>query len=76
MEILHNDQWGSVCDDEWDDAEANVICRQLGYSPGVGKATHSSKFGPARSKFKTMIRFVFLNHQNLFKNLFLPYTQR
>lgn len=50
IEILHNGQWGAVCDDEWDAAEADVVCRQLGYEEGVGKATHSSFFGPARRK--------------------------
>lgn len=51
VEVLHDGQWGSVCDDEWDDAEADVICRQLGYAPGVGKATYSSRFGPARRRY-------------------------
>lgn len=51
IEILHNGQWGAICDDEWDAAEADVVCRQLGYSEGVGKATHNSHFGHARREF-------------------------
>lgn len=32
LEICNADEWGTVCDDSFSGTDANVVCRQLGFS--------------------------------------------
>ena len=32
VEICYHDLWGLISDSGWDDSDAEVVCRQLGYS--------------------------------------------
>jgi hypothetical protein len=50
VEIYHFGRWGSICDDEWDMSEANVVCKSLGFPLGGLTATDNSFFGRGRSK--------------------------
>ena len=42
----YNGEWGTVCNNGWDDTDAGVVCRQLGFGSSGTATSFSQGSGP------------------------------
>lgn len=40
-----NGEWGTVCNNNWNDNDAQTVCRQIGLDTSVAKAAFPGEFG-------------------------------
>ncbi|XP_026879292.2 lysyl oxidase homolog 3B isoform X1 [Electrophorus electricus] len=49
IEVFYKGEWGTICDDDFSLANAQVLCHQLGFVSATGWA-HSAKYGKGTGK--------------------------
>ena len=49
VEVYHNDEWGTVCDEGWDLNDAQVVCKQLGFDQAT-VARNNAYYGQGKGQ--------------------------
>ena len=67
LEIYINGQWGTICDDFFDQTDATVACKQLGFSGALSYRTSASggyvKFNRSMSNVNKVNIRIYLHVQ-------------
>ena len=65
VEVLKGGEWGTICDDDFSLANAQVLCRHLGFVSATGWA-HSAKYGKGQGESRPRLpttALLFLTHK-------------
>ena len=53
VEVYSSGDWGTICDDDFDDVDAYVICRQLGFLGG--HARQAAYYGAGKMELRVHV---------------------